>query len=83
MTFLEQIQDAYSDARTAQQKPARWRINFAAVIELQKDELSGFRCAPLHQIKRRTLFGAPITVLDDGNDLPTFSLSTEPDGPDE
>jgi len=68
---------AYSQARNEGKKPVRWRINRAALQALYDD----IRLSQLGSIKLedKPLFGAPITLIDDRNDQPTFHLSTEVD----
>lgn len=79
MSLFNQMQEAFFRVRRELRKPVRWRINYAAVLELRKDECSGLRCIPVHEIERRRLFGAPICIIDDRNREPTFFLSVELD----
>lgn len=75
--LIKKIAAAYQRSQTVAMLPRRWRINFAARRELMNDPDFYPKGNPA-PIEERTLFGAAIVVIDDGNDQPTFSLHIEP-----
>lgn len=76
-TLLDRMEEAWARVMADEKRPARWRINRAALIELAKDSRLRFANAGLARRKGKTLLGAPITVIDDRSDVPSFYLHSE------
>jgi hypothetical protein len=74
--LIDDMLDEWSRAMKADREPARWRINAAAWMELQRDERV-YLPYSLRNAASLTLLGAPIAIIDDRQAAPSFYLNTD------
>ena len=76
-SLFDDMLDAWDRARKADADPARWRVNYAAWRELLKDERVYFQQAPPRDTTAMQLLGAPVSIIDDRQTIPSFYLHTD------